>query len=76
MIPDYDMKGKTKSTFIPLKGFQQNRQVTSELLNLRVSFYWFKFADEKLLSTFRNWTSSRTPPDFIVMGLHQFNNKC
>jgi len=73
MIPDYEMKGKTKTTFIARYQWNGDRQVTSELLNLRVAFYWRHLADEKLLSTFRNWTSSRTPPDFIVMGLHQFN---
>ena len=49
--------------------FGYDRQVTSELLNLRVSFYWRHLANEKLLSTFRNWTIyNDTTPDYIFMG--------
>ena len=49
--------------------FSYDRQVTSELLNLRVAFYWRHLANEKLLSTFRDWTIyNDTTPDYIVMG--------
>ena len=64
MIPDYDVKGKTKSTFLPRFKFGNDRQVTSELLNLH------HFLNDKLLETFRNWTIyNNTTPDYIVMGL-------
>ena len=63
------MKGKTKTTFLLRKGFQESRQVTSELLNLRVAFYWRHLADKKLFETFRDWTIyNDTTPDYIVMG--------
>lgn len=70
------MKGKTKSTFLPQYQWYDDRHVISELLNLRVSFYWRHLADDKLLKTFRDWSVSpyKNTPDYIIMGQSEVSN--
>lgn len=47
---------------------------SSQLLNLRVSFLWRHLADELLIDTFHNWTTSpRSSPDFVFMGIDLVN---
>jgi hypothetical protein len=50
--------------------YQEDRNVTSEALNLRLSFYWRPLANEDLIKTFREWNTPpyRSTPDYIVMG--------
>ena len=43
---------------------------SSQLLNLRVSFFWRHLANELLIDTFRTWITPpyNSTPDFIFMG--------
>ena len=51
------------------KKFHDDRNVTSKLLNLRISYYWRRLANEDFIETFREWnTHDSTLPDYILMG--------
>ena len=51
--------------------FHEDRNVTSQLLNLRISFHWRAAVDDELVKTFREWNTPPydATPDYIVMGL-------
>ena len=59
-----------KSTATAKYKFHEDTNTTSELLNLRVSFYWRPLANEELLKTFLGWNTPpyTSTPDFILMG--------
>ena len=71
MIPDYDLKGKTNTTAFLQHHWWEDRNVTSQLLNLKVAFYWRRMVDDKFIDKFREWNTPpySATPDFIVMGI-------
>ena len=70
VIPDYDMKGKNASTALLQYHWKGDRNVTSQLLNLNVAFYWRKLVKKRFIDKFREWNTPpyTSAPDFIVMG--------
>ena len=71
MIPDYDLQMKRSAMPKGVYFYQEDRNVTSKALNLRLSFYWRPLANEELIATFREWNTPpyRSTPDYIVMGM-------
>ena len=50
--------------------WRESRNVTSELLNLRVSLFWRKMINQDMIETFQNWNTPpyTSRPDFIILG--------
>lgn len=69
-IPDYDLHMKRSSTPQHQFYWHEDRNVTSEALNLRLSFYWRSLVDQEMMKTFRKWNTPpyHSTPDYIVMG--------
>ena len=73
-MPDNDLnrtKGLTTALTPKVRiSFHADLNVTSELLNLRMSYYWRPLANEEMLNTFRNWNTPPydSTPDFVLMG--------
>lgn len=70
-MPDNDLnrtKGITPKVRI---NFHVDLNVTSELLNLRMSYYWRPLVNEEMFNLFRHWNTPpyNSIPDFILMGL-------
>jgi len=71
LIPDYDLLMKQASTPRTEHAWHhEDRDVTSEALNLQLSFYWRPLANEELIKTFREWNTPpyRLTPDYIIIG--------
>ena len=64
------MRMSRKSTATAKFKFHEDRNMTSESLNLRVSFYWRPLANEELLKTFLDWNTPpyTSTPDYVLMG--------
>ena len=50
--------------------WREDRNITSELLNLRVSLFWRKMINQQMMDTFHNWNTPpyTSTPDFIILG--------
>ena len=70
LIPNYDQQVTKISTPTAKFHFHEDRNVTSDELNLQVSFYWRPLVNDQLINTFRNWNTPpySSTPDFILMG--------
>ena len=70
-IPDFDLSMKTKPTPKAQYHFHEDRDVTSEALNLKMSFYWRPLANEELIKTFSEWNTPpyHSTPDYIITGM-------
>ena len=64
------MKGKTETTAFLQHHWWEDRNVTSQLLNLQLNFYWSRFVDDHFIQKFINWNTPphNSTPDFILMG--------
>ena len=51
--------------------WHEDRDVTSEALNLKMSFYWRPLANEELIKTFSEWNTPpyHSTPDYIITGM-------
>lgn len=70
-VSDHDRKMKGKSTKYARYYFHEDRNVTSRLNNLLVSFHWRNLIRQDLIDDFRRWSSTddhRFAPDFILLG--------
>lgn len=66
------MVGKTKLIAFPQHLLREDKHITSQLLNLRLSLFWSKLIDEEMIKIFSFWN---TPPytstsDSIVMVIY------
>ena len=70
LIPEYDLKMKGAPTPKARYFFHEDRNVTSELLNFRLAFYWREVANEELVNTFGQWNTPPydSTPDFVIVG--------
>ena len=50
--------------------FQEDKNVTNESLNLRVSFYWRALINQQLFQTLLDWNTPpyTSTPDFVLIG--------
>ena len=67
MIPDSDRKVKRSSTSFATRHFHEDRNVTSKLGNLLVSFQWRNLIGRDLLADFQRWAHHQAP-DWIITG--------
>ena len=67
MIPDSDREVKRSSTSFATQHFHEDRNVTSKLGNLLVSFQWRNLIRRDLLVDFRRWAHHQAP-DWIFIG--------
>ncbi len=71
LIPDYDLimnRMLTPGGELVFKA--EDRNVTSDALNLRISFHWRPLTNQELIQTFRHWNTPpyRSTPDYIIVG--------
>lgn len=73
LIPDYDIQKINADKRTELTTAMQG--YTSDLLNLRVAFYWRPLANDNLINTFRQWNTPPyiTTPDYIIIGIIKAN---
>lgn len=64
------MVGKTKLIAFPEHLLREDKHITSDLLNLRLSLFWCKLVNEDMIEIFSYWNTPpyTFTPDLIVMG--------
>jgi len=67
------MKGKAETMVALMQNhWKEDRNVTSELLNLLMTFHWRKMVVDNFTDIFREWNTPpySSTPNFIVMGIY------
>ena len=68
MIPDYDLK--SDPILIPYYKYHGDINVTSNIFNLQISFFWRALITNDTVNMIRKWTIEKTDsPYFILLGI-------